>query len=62
MVILLTGAAAVLLSFLVGDFAERVRGLVYQVRREEKPESGFQRAVTVILAVLLLSWVLFAYS
>jgi hypothetical protein len=62
MVILFTGVAAVLLAFLAGDFAERVRGLIYSLRGLETPKSGFRRAVTVVLAVLLVGWVVAAYS
>jgi len=62
MVMLYTGAAAVLLAFLVGDFAERVRGRIYRFRGLDAPESQFKRLITVVLALLLVSWVLFAYS
>lgn len=62
MVILLMGAASVLLAFLVGDFVERVRGLIYRLRGREKPENGFKRVVTTVLAVLLVGWVVAAYS
>lgn len=61
MVMLYTGAAAVLLAFLVGDFAERVRGRIYRIRGLEMPESRFQRFVTVTLSVLLVGWVVIAY-
>lgn len=62
MVILFTGVAAVVLAFLVGDFAERVRGLIYRIRRLEAPESRFRWFVTVVLAVLLVAWVVVAYG
>ena len=60
MVMLFTGAAAVVLAFLVGDFAERVRGRIYRIRGLEAPESRFRRLVTVVLAVVLVAWVVVA--
>ena len=62
MVILFTGAAAVVLAFLVGDFAERVRGRIYRIRGRDAPEDGFRRLVTVVLAVVLVAWVVVAYG
>ena len=62
MVILFTGAAAVMLAFLVGDFAVRVRGRIYRIRGLEAPEDWFRRLVTVVLAVLLVAWVVVAYG
>ncbi len=62
MVILFTGAAAVVLAFLVGDFAERGRGRIYRIRGLEAQEDGFRRLVTVVLAVLLVAWVVVAYG
>ena len=62
MMILFTGAAAVALAFLVGDFAERVRGRIYRLRGLETPNSGFRQIVTVVLAMLLLGWVVAAYG
>ncbi len=60
--ILLTGGAAVLLAFLVGDFAERVRGRIYRIRGLEAPADGFRLLVTVVLALALLGWTVAAYS
>lgn len=62
MVILFTGAAAVMLAFLVGDFAERVRGRIYRIRGLDAPEDRFRRLVTVVLASLLVAWVVVAYG
>lgn len=62
MVILFTGAAAILLAFLVGDFAERVRGRIYRIRGLEAPESRFRALFTLVVAGLLLAWVVAAYG
>ena len=62
MMMLITGVAAVALALLAGDFAERMRRVIYEARGSEVPKSGFRRLVTVVLALVLLGWVVAAYS
>jgi hypothetical protein len=61
LLVVVVGGCGVVLALLIGDFAERTRRRVYEMRGQEVPESRFQRYVAFGFAVFFVAWSVVAY-